>query len=82
MLIRVRDYYDGIERVYKGESIIEAKEAIKRQIDDTSGECYLAISVKCKSCDCDNCVNICCEDIETELSNYADHYIEEIMASL
>lgn len=82
MLIRVRDYYDGIERVYKGESIIEAQEAIKRHIDDTSGECYLSISVKCNGCDCDKCVNINCEDIETELSNYADHYTEEIMATL
>lgn len=82
MLIKVHDCYDGIERVYKGESIIEAKEAIKRRIDDTSGECYLGIHVKCNNCDCDNCDNVHCYDIENSLGNYADNYIAEVMASL
>lgn len=82
MLIKVRDYFDGIERLYKGESVIEAKAAIKRRIDDTSGECAIGVSVRCESGDCDNCVNIHCEDIEAELEDFAYIYTEDILATL
>lgn len=77
-LVIVKDWYDGCELLYRGDSIEQGKKAIKDRIDDTSGECSLTVSVLRKYTD------FAIEDVSftRDLANYIDEYTETVLATL